>query len=173
MTRLEKNYHVEITKLWSDLSELKVYVLRIDNLEDKLFFSIASPFNKQPPTSSFVHKYIEENLDLNWKNDSDKNRIEFLSINYSPSLLMKHTVNEEMWKSTESFPFIQNSVSYLVSVNGPKAGKVGAEISRQVFIRCEERNNPGNYCLLTLSSLDTGSISLEKFMSNNLIIETN
>lgn len=61
--------------------------MRIDNLDDKLWFSIASPFKNQAPTSEFVHNYIEDHLDLNWKVESDKTRISFLSINYSPSLL--------------------------------------------------------------------------------------
>jgi len=83
--QFENQYHVEITKHWSDHKELQVYALRVNDVTDKCHFSIATPFNNTG--NGPAREYIEQNLKINWKIGQEGHRMAFLSINYPPNIL--------------------------------------------------------------------------------------
>lgn len=87
----ETEYHVEVTKQFTDSYHLNVYVLKVDDVTDKDKIPIEL-FENDP--TDFISSYVEDNLLINRKVGDTKNRISHLSINFPNSVVSGRKVDD-------------------------------------------------------------------------------
>jgi len=93
----DTEYHVEVTKQFTDSYHLNVYVLQVSDTSDKDKIPIELFEND---TTDFVSNYVEDNLLINRRIGDKKNRMSHLAINFPKSVLNGRKIDEGLYKQS-------------------------------------------------------------------------